>query len=74
MTNKRIPKDQNIRDNALASNHHSIVLANAGSGKTTILTEKLMKEASEEKCHYFFAAITFTNKAAKEITERLKQK
>ena len=33
-----------------------------------------MKEASEEKCHYFFAAITFTNKAAKEITERLKQK
>lgn len=49
-----------------------VVVASAGTGKTTVLTKKIEKEINEIKCHRTIAAITFTIKASKEIKDRQK--
>ncbi|MDO9154880.1 MAG: ATP-dependent helicase [Paludibacter sp.] len=48
-----------------------LVMASAGSGKTRVLTERIKQllENPNEKFHVL--ALTFTNKAADELTERL---
>src|SRR5699024_1994801 len=74
MTEKRIPREQRERELIIADNGSCIVLASAGSGKTTILVEKLIKEAEKEIQHFNYVAITFTNKAATEVKERLSNK
>lgn len=49
-----------------------LVVAGPGSGKTRVLTERVRRLLTETKGHFRVLAITFTNKAANELTERLK--
>lgn len=51
-----------------------VVSASAGSGKTTILVDKIIRKLSEIKDHQTVAAITFTVKATAEIKNKVASK
>ena len=53
------------RDGAL------LVLAGPGAGKTRVLTERIRRLLAEETGHFRVLALTFTNKAANEMVDRL---
>lgn len=49
-----------------------LVVAGPGSGKTRVLTERVRRLLSAAPGHFRVLALTFTNKAANELSERLK--
>src|SRR5687767_14553038 len=66
------PDEETIRDLALDPSHSFIIQAGAGSGKTSLLTLRILKlltvvEKAPEEC----LAITFTRKAAAEMRDRI---
>ncbi|UHQ23785.1 ATP-dependent helicase [Lysobacter sp. 5GHs7-4] len=69
MSTVRLSKQQrqivDFGDGALA------VIAGPGSGKTRVLTERIRRLLTQVPGHFRVLALTFTNKAAKEMTDRL---
>nr|WP_195366085.1 ATP-dependent helicase [[Eubacterium] tenue] len=65
--------DIEVRESIINQAGNIVVNASAGSGKTSIMIEKIENILKNNTTHYTIAATTFTNKASNEIKERLKK-
>lgn len=68
------PIDKNQRDEILTKQGNIAISASAGTGKTYMTVQRIIKDLELNKTYKTFAAITFTRKAAKEIILRLGSK
>lgn len=74
MTNYLDELNESQRAAVLYNDGPSLVIAGAGSGKTRVLTTKIKYLIQEKGCDASrILALTFTNKAAKEIVDRIKK-
>ena len=64
-------KDITIREAILSSENSVAISASAGTGKTYMLVERIKRDLIKKDNYQTYAAITFTNKAAKEVSDRL---
>lgn len=71
-----MPRDYELTEeqlNAINSNENMVITACPGSGKTTVIVEKIRKELNELPSYQGVIGITFTQKSAKELKERCKK-
>jgi superfamily I DNA/RNA helicase len=66
-----LPVDNDIRKEILAYKGNIVISASAGTGKTHTTVMKILDDIESNKSFRTFASITFTRKAAKEISKRL---
>lgn len=63
--------DQSVRDAILETEGNIVISASAGTGKTYITIERILRDIKKNNTYKNYAAITFTRKAAKEIRDRI---
>ena len=64
-------RDSKIRESILTTDGNIVIAADAGTGKTYMTVERIKHDVMKVDNYQTYAAITFTNKAAKELMDRL---
>ena len=64
-------RDKTIRESILSMEGNIVISADAGTGKTFMTVERIKCDVLKKDNYQTYAAITFTNKASKELIDRL---